>query len=138
MAKYLNFLKAKKGENMFKNAYFGKAYKTRDGRKAIYISQESVYPFRHALSLGGVSYAMYNDNGKYDMLVQLDNYQADIVSEWQEEEIDEEHLDNLAYDYNEERQHNYWWEDDYTVCVCEASEVRKAFEAGYKAAMIRK
>ena len=102
--------------NMFKNAYFGKVYKTRDGRKAIYISQESVYPFRHALSL------------------QLDNYQADIVSEWQEE-IDEEHLDDLAYDYNEELQHNYWWEDDYTVCVCEASEVRKAFEAGYKAAM---
>ena len=47
----------------------------------------------------------------------------------------QEHLDDLAYDYNEERQHNYWWEDDYTVCVCEASEVRKAFEAGYKAAM---
>ena len=109
---------------MFKNAYFGKVYKTRDGRKAVYISQESVYPFRHALSLGGISSAMYKDNGMYDMLVQLDNYQADIVSEWQE-----------AYDYNEERQHNYWWEDDYTVCVCEASEVRKAFEAGYKAAM---
>ena len=52
--------------NMFKNAYFGKVYKTRDGRKAIYISQESVYPFRHALSLGGVSYALYKDNGKYD------------------------------------------------------------------------
>ena len=134
MAKYLHFLKAKKGENIFKNAYFGKAYKTRDGRKAIYISRESVYPFRHALSLGGVSYAIYKDNGKYDMLVQLDNYQADIVSEWQEE-IDKEHLDDLAYDYNEERQHNYWWEDNYTVCACEASEVRKAFEAGYKAAM---
>ena len=120
--------------NMFKNAYFGKAYKTRGGRKAVYISHESVYPFRYALSLGGVSCAMYKDNGTYDMLVQLDNYQADIVSE-QQEEIDEEHLDDLAYDYNEKRQHNYWWENDYTVCVCEVSEVRKAFEAGYKAAM---
>ena len=99
-----------------------------------YILATNLFILSGTLSLGGVSCAMYKDNGTYDMLVQLDNYQADIVSEWQEE-IDEEHLDDLAYDYNEEQQHNYWWEDDYTVCVCEASEVRKAFEAGYKAAM---
>ena len=59
--------------NMFKNAYFGKAYKTRDGRKAIYISRESVYPFRHALSLGGISYAIYKDNGMYDIPEADDN-----------------------------------------------------------------
>lgn len=58
----------------------------------------------------------------------------DILNRDEILKINEEDLDDLAYDYNEERQPHYWWEDDGTVCVCESSEVRKAFEAGYKAA----
>lgn len=83
-------------KNMFKNAYFGKLYKTRDGNKAIYIYKETIYPFRHALSLGGVVNAMYKENGLYDMEIEADNYHADIVSEW-DEPINEEELDRLAY-----------------------------------------
>lgn len=71
-------------ENIFENAYFGKAYKTRDGRKAIYIYKEKISPFKHALSLGGVMNAMYEDDGSYDCSV----HDADIVSEWQKE-VDE-------------------------------------------------
>lgn len=84
--------------NIFENAYFGKVYKTRDGHKAIYIYKETIYPFRHALSLGGVVNAMYKENGLYDMEKEVDNYHADIVSEW-EESVDEKELDDMANDF---------------------------------------
>lgn len=54
------------------------------------------------------------------------------VTECKENKITKEELDELVYAYNEERQPNYWWEEYCTVC--EASEVRDAFRAGYKAA----
>lgn len=112
--------------NIFDNAYFGKVYRTRDGRKAIYFIN------CQCIVNGELVIHSYCSNGNYS--VHGIECGLDIVSEW-EEPINEEHLDDLAYDYNEERQPNYWWEDDGTDCVCEASEVREAFKAGYKKAI---
>lgn len=77
-------------ENIFKNAFFGKAYKTRDVRKAIYIyyGTDVIQPFikRHHLIYEGLN------------SIQTSNYE-EIVSEWQEE-INEEELDKLAKSYD--------------------------------------
>lgn len=73
-------------DNIFENAYFGKAYKTRDGRKAIYVggcrcvienNTNSLFRFRS----NGMSEGWATD--------------VDIVSEWQEE-IDDKTLNTLA------------------------------------------
>lgn len=74
--------------NIFKDAYFGKLYKTRDGRKAIYLGtfyNEKHFPHRIAVEDAG-TYG-YPENGKYIK----DREYLDIVSEW-EEEIDEESI----------------------------------------------
>lgn len=71
--------------NIFENAYFGKSYKTRDGRKAIYsycIKGKSnehylIVDGNHSL-LGG-----YGDNGIINACG-YHNSNLDIVSEWQE------------------------------------------------------
>lgn len=73
-------------ENIFENAYFGKPYKTRSGRKAIYIyyGTDVIAPFieRHHLIYEGLN------------SIEPSNYE-EIVSEWQEE-INEDELDKLA------------------------------------------
>lgn len=79
-------------ENMFENAYFGRSYKTRDGRKTIYLG-ESEY-FELAVSDGDDYYYTLNYNFKGEPIEHLSS-NDDIVSEWQEE-IDEEELDELA------------------------------------------
>lgn len=84
-------------DNIFKDAYFGKAYKTRDDRKAVYLYQERICPFRHFISLGGVLNAPYDDDGHYSPQSEL-NDNCTIVSEWQEEP-DEDELDRLAQKY---------------------------------------
>lgn len=80
--------------NIFKNASFGKAYKTMDGRKAIYIGAKySPCDDRIYLILeGDESVTQYYPDGKGKYTVR-----QDIISEWQEP-IDEEKLDKLAYD----------------------------------------
>lgn len=78
--------------NIFDGAYFGKPYRTRDGRKAIYtmMSCDS-----HWLAIQDTSFTWeYNDNG--ELVSNIDNA-MDIVAEWQEE-INEEELDKLAWD----------------------------------------
>lgn len=76
-------------KNIFEGAYLGKAYKTRNGRKAIYIyyGSDVNLPFieRHHLIYEGLN------------SIQTSNYE-EIVSEW-EEPIDEEELDRLAHEY---------------------------------------
>lgn len=70
--------------NIFENAYFGKAYKTRDGLKALFVTQnklndvtyicqplDAIYCERHVHANGLCL------NGCEDS--------SDIVSEWQEE-----------------------------------------------------
>lgn len=89
-------------KNIFKNACFGKAYKTRDGRKAIYIKEKLVH---ESLSHTDVLYAqLVLETGDILEVVkeigvsngtQLIYDNLDIVSEWYEE-ISEEKLDELA------------------------------------------
>lgn len=72
--------------NIFENACFGKVYKTRDGRKAIYIG--STYRNDHALHIdkngSNFSNDIYNDNGKMVNNKRQADTPYDIVSEWQE------------------------------------------------------
>ena len=92
---------------MFKNAYFGKPYKTRDGRKAIYHSYDNIYPenpYQHHHNLilqkrdserGDSLWIWANDYGHTCEHIEgkwLEESNADIVSEWQEP-IDEKKLD---------------------------------------------
>lgn len=67
--------------NIFENAYFGKAYKTRDGRKAVYLKcSEEI----HRLILEDSSIIWSKNDGKtYNGILESSCY--DIVSEWQEE-----------------------------------------------------
>ena len=79
--------------NIFKDAYFSKPYKTRDGRKAIYtiMSCDS-----HWLAIQDTSLTWeYNDNGELSSGIDA---AMDIISEW-DEEIDEEEVNKLASEY---------------------------------------
>lgn len=72
--------------NIFENAFFGKVYKTRDGRKAIYLG--SFYDdkhFPHKIAVENCGTYGYPDDGTY---IKEHDY-LDIVSEWSES-IDEE------------------------------------------------
>ena len=71
---------------MFENAYFGKLYKTRDGRKAIYIQEDC------CIVEGNINTLSYFDDGHYN--ISLEECDIDIVSEWQES-IDKDKLDKI-------------------------------------------
>ena len=80
-------------ENIFENAYFGKAYKTRDGRKARFvINMGGNYGHPYRLVIEGSDHFFNYDRDGRMANVERD---SDIVSEWQEE-INEEELDRLA------------------------------------------
>lgn len=117
-------------ENIFENAYFGKPYKTRDGRKALYL--DSFYRLtgeKHVLAIEHMednllyvfSDGMYEPVGAIDDRKENNN---DIISEWQEE-INEEELDKLAYDYCPEER---------TWATINGYKERDAFRAGYRKA----
>ena len=87
--------------NIFENAYFGKAYKTRDGRKAIIL--QKTFEFDGITQRGFI--VATNDKSTYTSYpidlegkIQCWSHQrpedlcdgSDIVSEWQEEITDEE------------------------------------------------
>ena len=91
-------------DNIFENAYFGKAYKTRDGRKAVLITynqRNKQSPYVCAIScyfdgsIKSVCHNFYPNGQLHDNLETVN----DIVSEW-EEFIDEEKLDELANSQN--------------------------------------
>lgn len=83
-------------KNIFENAYLGKAYKTRDGRKVIFYNHHSASAREHAkyvtMILEGQEsiYRWYYDGTALDYQEHLD-----IVSEW-EESINKEKLYNIA------------------------------------------
>ena len=85
-------------KNIFENAYFGKPYKTRDCRKAIYLTKykhgELVNELAIEDSEAGRRFYLYADNGSFYHKPSCE----DIVSEWQEE-INEEELNSLAEEY---------------------------------------
>lgn len=83
-------------KNIFENAYFGKPYKTRDGRKAIYLgNSHKKYGEDEIITIldGNLSFHIVELNG---LCKSLCTCPSDIVSEWQEE-INEEELDELAW-----------------------------------------
>lgn len=86
-------------KNIFKNAYFGKPYKTRDGRKAVYshcIDNKIYLMYPHYYINNYSTYVNYEYVDKkgysYDNQHLSDD---DIISEWTEE-VDENELNKLA------------------------------------------
>ena len=109
-------------KNLFENAYFGKAYKTRSGQKAIYLFSSGcgVYciteEFKHTIryySIDGIPYDFECSRFRGE----------DIVSEWQEP-IDEVKLSELAWKYTESLD---------IPCRYEETAL-ESFKAGYKKA----
>lgn len=82
-------------KNIFENAYFGKAYRTRDGRKATYLRRNELS--NHILSLGFKEVVIDWESGKELNGIPGDS-PFDIISEWQEE-INEVEFNGLAKDY---------------------------------------
>lgn len=79
--------------NLFQSAYFGKPYRTRDGRKARFVinmGEHYGHPYRLVIE-GEYNFFNYDEHG---MMLNIERG-FDIVSEWQEE-INEEELDELA------------------------------------------
>lgn len=114
--------------NIFENAYFGKAYKTRDGRKAIYTIASCG---SHWLVIQDTSFTWeYNDNGK--LVSDIGNI-MDIVSEWQEE-IDEEKLNRLAEEYFLNT-YNNGVKDPNLEIINEKEFAVADFKAGYREAL---
>lgn len=116
--------------NIFKNAYFGKAYRTKDGRKAIFIEKDTEYNFPYLLIIeGDVGYRRYDYTAKYVN----DMHELDIISEWQE--INEEELDKLAgHEYPYEYYTSLHGEEEAEY----KDDLREAFKAGYRKAMEEK
>ncbi len=85
--------------NIFRNAYLGKAYKTRDGRKAIFYNHHNSHAREKA---NYVTMILENQESiyrwYYDATAADHQEHLDIVSEWHEE-INEEELDRLAKEY---------------------------------------
>ena len=96
--------------NIFKDAYFGKFYKTRDGRKAIFLESYEVIVFGkertcvkciiqeepdfYFYELDGLNfYGGYaiDENGN------IEYWNTDIISEYKEE-INEEKLEKFAFE----------------------------------------
>lgn len=79
-------------ENVFENACFGKAYLTRDGRKAIYMDSKCD---SHWVIVEGTSYIWeYMDDGTPEEALGCSST-MDIVSEWRET-VDDEEVDRIA------------------------------------------
>lgn len=117
--------------NIFENAYFGKVYITRDGRKAIYkdtffrksYETDALVQFHKLMVDGG-------DEDGNDIIAFMNNGKRgtkcqgiDIVSEWKEE-INEKKLDELAYRwaYNTSGTYVKW------------EQLQDAYKAGYRKA----
>lgn len=106
-------------ENIFKNAYFGKAYKTRGGDKVILVTlldkaayllsenkikDNSFEHILHAYRLDGIC-------------TEYQGYVLDIVSEWQEETAEEELEELLA-----EQNYPYPLCDKSDMCVAHSND----------------
>lgn len=114
--------------NIFENAYFGKAQKTRDGRQAIYTIMSCG---SHWLTIQDTSFTWeYNDNGK--LASNIDNA-LDIVSEW-EETINEEELDRLAEEYIQGFDYAIEISPNLLSLKKDRALAKSMFKVGYKAA----
>lgn len=123
-----------KMKNIFKDAFFGKAYKTRDGRKVIYcgtFENDSLFNTKVVINTDVdqtsdyIDFRWYTQEGKSSIADSPD----DIVSEW-EESIDEGKLGELAYDicHNKIKGEQGFVDDDIYV-------LERGFKAGYNKAL---
>lgn len=83
--------------NIFENAKFGDKFRTRDGRKALYVSQNPYANESYVLIEGYKSAELMQNDGHF-WATEGREYKDDIVSRW-EEPIDEEKLDKLADEF---------------------------------------
>lgn len=126
--------------NIFENAYFGKAYKTRDGRKAILLDKtfdSLIINFGIINKVGSfIQYAVNNTSG---ILVQngreFKDYpcELDIVSEWQEE-INKEELEKLAMIEGAKAISHFVNREQSKFAFEWADLVKEAYKAGYRKA----
>lgn len=117
-------------ENIFENAYFGKPYKTRDGRKALYLKKykhgeicnELVVEYKDITE--GRKFYLYKDDGSFYHR----ECDEDIVSEWKEE-TNEEELDRIVKE-------RYPFEDGLEESHYNSNidKLREAFKDGYRKA----
>lgn len=115
-------------KNIFENAYFGKPYKTKGEKKAIYIHhyKDSEGGDMHYLIIdGSVTTYVWGADGK--IAPSYNNDELDIVSEW-EEEIDDIELYKLALMKNPNMAHS---EDLYEVGMFYG--FNNGFNLGFKA-----
>lgn len=80
-------------KNVFEDAYFDKAYKTRDGRKAIFVINMGGH-YGHPYRLVIENEDNFFNYDKYGRMAKIE-MNSDIISEWHEE-INEVELDRLA------------------------------------------
>lgn len=108
---------------IFENAYFGKAYMLKDGRKAIYVRHKRNF---HEVLVHG-TYDIYNYNNDGTLSGWTEPTNSDVVSEWQEE-IDEKELNKLAYAVFPDE------EDDEDSCAVNLINfsLRNAYKKGYR------
>lgn len=79
-------------ENLFENAYYDKPYKTRDGRKAIYLGYRHSFHILSPQDYNGI--IAYKDNG---LVCDGEEQALDIVSEWTEEINEKEYEEKVQY-----------------------------------------
>lgn len=109
--------------NIFNNAYFGKAYKTRDERKALYHCFDGQY--HRLFTEERCDFSPYcDDNGKH-LTHSEEESRFDIISEWKEP-IDEEELDALAEEYDSKVPHFINCDTGYTINY----RIKEAYKAG--------
>lgn len=114
--------------NIFENAYFGKPYRTKNGRKAVFYNHHNSHAREKAryvtMILEGQEsiYKWYYDGTAADCQEHLD-----IVSEW-EEPIDGEKLDKLADNYAK----NLFPNEDNVYTEALRKECGRDFKAGYR------
>lgn len=83
-------------ENIFERACFGKPYRTRDGRKAIYFYQTERNKWHELIVEGETISLPYQDNGlAVGQHLNNSEWPEDIVSEWQDEISEEEYKNKL-------------------------------------------
>lgn len=110
-------------DNIFENAYFGKPYRTRKGKKARYCGKRASM---FELELDGIIIDYFPDGSYYT----ANESPLDIVSEWQEE-INEEELNKFVEEY--EGSINWEYNPDYAVYSSE--QLINAFKVGYRKAL---
>lgn len=111
--------------NIFENAYYGKPYKTRDNKKALYITsncERNEVVVNYDGNLHNIS--LNRDTGRHYNFQEMP---FDIVSEWKEE-INEEELDKLADAYAE----NLFPNEDNVYTKALRKECGRDFKAGYR------